>query len=52
MRHHYDVLIIGGGVVGNAIARELSRFRITAAVLEKEPDVGLETSCRNSGVLH
>ena len=48
----YNILIIGGGVVGSAIARELSRFDIKIAVLEKEPDVGMETSCRNSGVLH
>ncbi len=52
MRQSFNVIIIGGGVVGGAIARELSRFRLTAAVLEKEPDVGMETSCRNSGVLH
>ena len=31
-----DVLIIGAGVIGNAIARELSRFRIHVEVLEKE----------------
>lgn len=52
MKHLFNVIIIGGGVVGNAVARELSRFQITAALLEKEPDVGMETSCRNSGVLH
>ncbi len=52
MKHSFNVIIIGGGVVGNAIARELSRFQMTVALLEKEPDVGMETSCRNSGVLH
>lgn len=52
MSCEYEVLIIGGGVVGCAIARELSRFRVKAAVVEKEMDVGLGTSCRNSGVLH
>ena len=36
----YDVLIIGAGVVGNAIARELSRYRLKVGVLEKELDVG------------
>lgn len=52
MRLNYDVIIIGAGVVGNAIARELSRYQMKVAVTEKNLDVGLETSCRNSGVLH
>ena len=50
--NHYDVIIIGGGVIGSAIARELSRYQVKVAVLEKEADVGWETSCRNSGVSH
>ena len=49
---HYDVLIIGGGVVGSAIARELARKRLRIAVLEKNLDVCNETSGRNSGVVH
>jgi glycerol-3-phosphate dehydrogenase len=48
----YDVMIIGAGVVGNAIARELSRYNLNIAVVEKEMDVGMGTSSRNSGVLH
>ena len=48
----YDVLIIGGGVVGCAIARELSRYQLKLAVLEKNLDVGYETSGRNTGVCH
>ncbi len=48
----YDVLIIGGGVVGCSIARELSRLNLKIALLEKEPDVGWGASCRNSGVVH
>lgn len=52
VNHSYDVLIIGGGVVGCAIARELSKYRVSAALLEKESDVGMGASCRNSGVLH
>ena len=38
--------------MGNAIARELSRYRLNVGVLEKELDVGMGTSSRNSGVLH
>lgn len=48
----FDVLIIGAGVVGNSIARELSRYNLNICVLEKEQDVGMGTSSRNSGVLH
>jgi len=48
----FDVVIIGGGVVGCAIARELSQYKLSIAVLEKEDDVGWGTSCRNSGVVH
>ena len=52
MKKKYDVIIIGAGVVGNAIARELSRYDINVAVLEKELDVAMGASSRNSGVLH
>ncbi len=52
MTKQFDVIIIGAGVVGNAIARELSRYQLDVAVLEKELDVAMGTSSRNSGVLH
>lgn len=52
MRQIYDVIIIGAGVVGSAVAREFSRYKLRTAVLEKELDVCRETSGRNSGVLH
>lgn len=52
MKQVYDVLIIGAGVVGSAIAREFSRYVLKIGVLEKELDVCCETSGRNSGVLH
>lgn len=52
MSQVYDVLIIGAGVVGSAIAREFSRYKLKIGVLEKELDVCCETSGRNSGVLH
>jgi L-2-hydroxyglutarate oxidase LhgO len=48
-----DVLVVGGGVIGLTIARELLRAgRDDVVVLEKEPDLGEHASGRNSGVLH
>ena len=47
-----DVVIIGGGVVGCAIARELTRYRLRVCLLEKECDVGFGTSKANSGIIH
>lgn len=48
----YDVVVIGAGVIGSAIARELSGYRLQTAVLEKNLDVCNETSGRNSAVVH
>lgn len=48
----YDAAVIGAGVVGCAIARELSRYQLSICVLEKEPDVGSGNSSRNTGMLH
>ena len=48
----YDIIVIGGGVVGSAIARELTRWRLKIAVLEKAEDVCTQTSGRNTGMLH
>lgn len=52
MKKQYDILIIGAGAVGSAIARELSRYRLRVAVLDKEADVAGGTSGRNSAVVH
>lgn len=48
----YDVLIIGAGVVGSAIAREVSRYKLKSIVLEKENDVCCGTSKANSAIIH
>ena len=39
MKTRYDVLIVGAGVVGNAIARELSRYKINVAVFGQANDL-------------
>ncbi len=48
----FDVIIVGAGVVGCAIARELSRYRLRIAVLEKEKEIGQGTSKGNTGLIH
>lgn len=48
----YDVIIVGAGVSGCAIARELSRYRLDVLVLEKALDVCEGTSKANSGIVH
>ena len=48
----YDVVVVGAGVIGCAIARELSRFDLRIGVLEKEDDVGVHASSRNDGMIH
>ena len=48
----YDVLIVGAGVVGSAVARELAAYKLSIAVAEKEYDVAMGTSKANSGIVH
>ncbi len=48
----YDVVIIGGGIVGTSIARELSRYRLNIALLEKEEELAFGVSKSNSGIIH
>lgn len=51
-KKHFDVILIGGGVIGSAIARELSRYNLDIALIEKEGDVAEGISKANSGVMH
>ena len=48
----YDVVIIGAGVIGSMLARQLSRYRLQLCVLEKENDVAMGASKANSGIIH
>lgn len=47
-----DVIIIGGGIIGCSIARELSKWDLNVYVLDKSSDVGMHGSSRNDGMIH
>ncbi|HPV03405.1 MAG TPA: NAD(P)/FAD-dependent oxidoreductase [Myxococcota bacterium] len=47
-----DVTIIGGGVIGCAIARELSRYHLKVTLLERHAECGFGTTKTNSGIIH
>ena len=48
----FDVIVIGGGVVGCAVLRELARYDLRLLLLEKEADLAEGISKANSGVIH
>lgn len=48
----YDVAIIGGGVIGSMLARQLSRYSLKICILEKENDIAMGASKANSGIVH
>lgn len=48
----YDVVVVGAGVVGAAIARELSRHQLRCALIDAGSDVGTGTSKANTAILH
>lgn len=47
-----QVAIVGGGIMGTAAARELSRYKLDVLLLEAEPEVGWGTTKANSGIVH
>ena len=49
---HVDVLVIGGGISGTSIARELSKWDLSVLLVEKEADFALQASGRNDGEVH
>lgn len=48
----FDVVVIGGGVIGGTILRELTKYRLNVCLLEKESDVSMGQSKANSGIVH
>ncbi len=51
MTPHFDIVVVGAGVVGTAIARDLSRYELKIALLEANPDFGNESSKGNSALM-
>lgn len=47
-----DVVVIGAGAVGSAVARELSKYQVNVVVVEKNEDVGGDASKSNSAIIH
>ncbi|MDN5314004.1 MAG: glycerol-3-phosphate dehydrogenase [Clostridiales bacterium] len=52
MKNTYDVCVIGAGIIGAAVARELSRFNLKTVVVEKQSDVSEGTTKANSAIVH
>ena len=48
----YDIAIIGAGIAGSYIARELSRFQLDVVLLDGENDVGNQITMANSAIVH
>ena len=48
----FDVLVVGGGVIGATILRELTKYNLKVCLLEKESDVAMGQSKANSGIVH
>ncbi len=48
----FDVAVIGGGVIGGTILRELTKYNLNVVLLEKESDVSMGQSRANSGIVH
>lgn len=49
---HYDIIIIGGGITGTAIAHECSKYKLKTALLERGTDIGIGATKGNGGVVH
>ena len=50
--NRFDVIIVGAGVTGAMLARELSKYQLSVCILEKDNDVAMHASHANSGIVH
>lgn len=50
--NRFDVIIVGAGVTGGMLARELSKYQLSVCILEKDNDVAMHASHANSGIVH
>ncbi len=48
----FDVIVIGGGVIGGTVLRELTKYKVSVCMVEKENDVCMGQSKANSGIVH
>lgn len=48
----YDIVIIGAGIAGAFIGRELSRYHLKVLIVDRQNDVGNETTAANSAIIH
>ncbi|MBR6737902.1 MAG: NAD(P)/FAD-dependent oxidoreductase [Clostridia bacterium] len=48
----FDVLVVGGGVIGATVLRELTKYELKVCMVEKESDVAMGQSKANSGIVH
>ena len=48
----FDVVIVGGGIIGVAIARELSRFNLSMALIERHDDLGMDQTSHSNAIVH
>jgi glycerol-3-phosphate dehydrogenase len=47
-----SIIVIGGGIIGTLIARELAKYELSVTLIEKEVDVGFGSTKANSGIIH
>ena len=48
----FDVVVVGGGVIGLAVARELSQFNLSIALFERHNDVGMDQTTHSNAMIH